>query len=104
METRTLAHPRGTRSVTEFGTFWNNYDLVLEHGQLSALELSTLADASARAGGHSFSDSLKQLVGGLREEIQPRVNDARIAYLEERLGVARRRFRTAFYGAARPKR
>lgn len=98
-EVRALPHPDGgVRHVRSFKLTWVNYDIVLQHGPLSALEISTLMHFYAEKNGYDLGHALREVLVPLRREAN-RVMDRKLAVLK-RKSAMRENLRGQFSGAA----
>lgn len=92
--------PGDTRLLTFMRAFWLNYDLVLKYAPVSPLEIGELSFLRSKREAIPFHEAFEAVVLALRHEINTRLIETRIAYLEERLGGASQRFRTQFLSAS----
>lgn len=80
-EVRALPMPDGTvRHVRDFRLTWRNYDIVLQHCSLSAVELSALTLFYAAKKGLPFETALVDVLRPLRDRANV-IIDQKLAWL-----------------------
>lgn len=89
-EVRALPMPDGTvRHVRAFRLRWRNYDIVLQHGALSAVELSALTLFYATKTGLPFEEALADVLGPLRVHANA-IIDQKLAWLNRPRGTPKK--------------
>lgn len=106
-EVRLLPFPDGTvKPVRTFKLTWANYDIVLQHGPLSAPEISALALFYANKKGYELGLALGEVLNPLRETANSKI-DEKLAVLKQKMALReqlRSQFRSAVNGTVKPSK